>query len=111
MLVLTRKSGEEIEVGGEVTIRVLHVSGSRIRVLITAPAHIPVRRAEAVKEAVGEPKGGSLVLSRKLNQEVLIGTTILKVLELSRSRAKLGFQAPSDSRILRGELAGGGEAA
>jgi len=111
VLVLTRKAAEEIEIDGEVKVMVLNISKSRIRILITAPDRVPIRRGEAVKQAVGEPKGGSLVLSRKLNQEVLIGTTILKVLELSGSRAKLGLQAPSDSRILRGELVGGGEAA
>ncbi len=46
MLVLTRKLGEAIQIGEEVTIEVLEVHGNRVRLGITAPGHVGVHRAE-----------------------------------------------------------------
>jgi carbon storage regulator len=53
MLVITRKSGERICLGDEITITVMEISGSTVRLGIEAPAEVPVYRAEiwaAVKE-------------------------------------------------------------
>lgn len=53
MLVITRKSGERICLGDEVTITVLDIVGSTVRLGIEAPAEVPVYRHEiwaAVKE-------------------------------------------------------------
>ncbi len=53
MLVITRKSGERICLGDDVTITVMEISGSTVRIGIEAPAEIPIYRAEiwaAVKE-------------------------------------------------------------
>jgi carbon storage regulator len=53
MLVITRKPGERICLGDDVTITVLDVVGSTVRLGIEAPAEIPVYRQEiwaAVKE-------------------------------------------------------------
>lgn len=46
MLVLTRKISEEIIIDGNITVRILEVNGTRVRIGITAPPHIPVDRAE-----------------------------------------------------------------
>lgn len=46
MLVLTRRQNEAIVVDGEVEITVLQVRGNRIRLGISAPAHVSVRRGE-----------------------------------------------------------------
>jgi len=46
MLVITRKSGERICLGDEVTITVLDIVGSTVRLGIEAPAEVPVYRAE-----------------------------------------------------------------
>jgi carbon storage regulator len=51
MLVITRKNGERICLGDNVTITVLDVTGSTVRIGIEAPAEIPVYRHE-VWEAV-----------------------------------------------------------
>jgi carbon storage regulator len=48
MLVLTRKCGEEIEIGGGIQIKVLDTSGGRVRLGITAPRDIKVHRSEVV---------------------------------------------------------------
>jgi carbon storage regulator len=46
MLVLTRKTNEEIVINGNIRVRVLGVHGGRIRLGIDAPAEIGVRRSE-----------------------------------------------------------------
>ena len=46
-----------------------------------------------------------LVLSRKLNEEIMIGDDIRIVVQrISGNRISLGIEAPSDVRIIRGEL-------
>jgi carbon storage regulator len=53
VLVITRKSGERICLGDDVTITVLDIVGSSVRLGIEAPSEIPVYRHEiwaAVKE-------------------------------------------------------------
>jgi carbon storage regulator len=53
MLVITRKSGERICLGDEITITVMEISGSSVRIGIDAPAAVPIYRHEiwaAIKE-------------------------------------------------------------
>ena len=48
-----------------------------------------------------------LVLSRKLNQEILIGDNIrITVLKVKGNTVRLGIDAPRDVHVLRGELEG-----
>ncbi len=46
MLVLTRKVGEKIIVGGNITITVTQIDGSRMSLGIDAPEDVPILRAE-----------------------------------------------------------------
>ena len=46
MLVLTRKHGEEIMIGSDLRITVVALEGNRVRLGITAPQEINIRRAE-----------------------------------------------------------------
>lgn len=46
MLVLTRKQGEQIRIGGDVVITVVRTKGKAVRLGIQAPAHVPVLRGE-----------------------------------------------------------------
>lgn len=46
MLVLERKSGQEIVIGKQVIVKVIAVQGGRIRLGILAPANVSIRRAE-----------------------------------------------------------------
>jgi carbon storage regulator len=46
MLVLTRKTGEEIVIGGGIRIAVSSIKGDRVKIAISAPPHITVNRAE-----------------------------------------------------------------
>lgn len=51
MLVLTRKVGEKIYIGDGITVTVLDVKGSRIRLGIDAPDDVRVVRSELVEFA------------------------------------------------------------
>jgi carbon storage regulator len=46
MLVLSRKPGEKIHIGGGITVTVIEVAGNKIRLGIDAPKDVPVFRAE-----------------------------------------------------------------
>lgn len=46
MLVLTRKPGEEIIIGGNIRITIVSVRGDRVRIGISAPESVTVDRAE-----------------------------------------------------------------
>lgn len=46
MLILTRKSGESIKIGDEITISVIEVRGHQVRLGIDAPRDVVVHREE-----------------------------------------------------------------
>ncbi|MCX7044092.1 MAG: carbon storage regulator CsrA [Candidatus Sumerlaeota bacterium] len=46
MLILTRKSGESINIGQDIVVRVLEIKGSQARIGVEAPRHITVHREE-----------------------------------------------------------------
>lgn len=48
MLVLSRKVGETIKAGG-VTITVVRIKGSNVRIGVEAPDHVPIVRGELDK--------------------------------------------------------------
>ena len=54
MLVLSRKVGERIVIGDTVVVQVLAVRRGQIRLGITAPASVPIRREELPRHP---PKG------------------------------------------------------
>ena len=46
MLVLSRKLGEELVIGDNIRLRVVAIRGKRVRLGLTAPAEMPIRREE-----------------------------------------------------------------
>ena len=50
MLVLSRRVGDSLVVGEEITLTVLEVRGDVVRVGIDAPRHVKVHRAELLEE-------------------------------------------------------------
>jgi carbon storage regulator len=58
MLIITRRQGERIMIGGDVVITVLEVSGSSVRIGIDAPRSTPVYREELL-DARGERSGAA----------------------------------------------------
>jgi carbon storage regulator len=49
MLVLSRKRGERIVIGTDVTVTVLEVRGDRVRLGFDAPVEVPVHREEVCR--------------------------------------------------------------
>jgi len=46
MLILTRRVGETLMIGDEVTVTVLGVKGNQVRIGVRAPKHVAVHREE-----------------------------------------------------------------
>lgn len=53
MLVLSRKLNESIQIGPEITLKVIRVSGNRVRLAIDAPRSVRVMRGE-ISETAGQ---------------------------------------------------------
>ena len=49
MLVLTRKPGELIHVGGDVVLKVVEIRGGRVRLGIEAPRSVVIERGEIAR--------------------------------------------------------------
>jgi carbon storage regulator len=48
MLVLSRKSGERIQIGSEIELTVLGIQGGRVKLGFAGPRDVPIRRDELV---------------------------------------------------------------
>jgi carbon storage regulator len=46
MLILTRRTGETVMIGNDVTMTVLGVKGNQVRLGFSAPKNVPVHRQE-----------------------------------------------------------------
>jgi carbon storage regulator len=60
MLVLTRKQGERIQIGEDITITVVRTKGKSVRLGIVAPSHVPVLRGEIAKAIAAEAEQPSV---------------------------------------------------
>jgi carbon storage regulator len=58
MLILTRRVGESIMVGPDVTVIVLGVKGNQVRVGINAPKNVAVHREEIFDRIEAEKRAG-----------------------------------------------------
>jgi len=50
MLILTRRVGEELKIGDNVTVTVMGVKGNQVRIGIDAPREVSVTRPDMKKE-------------------------------------------------------------
>ena len=56
MLILTRRVGETLMIGDEVTVTVLGVKGNQVRVGVSAPKEVSVHREEIYERIKQEKK-------------------------------------------------------
>ena len=61
MLVLSRKLGETVCIGSEITLSIVEVKGNRVKIGIEAPRHLEIWRGELG----GEPSAHSAATSRE----------------------------------------------
>ncbi|MEJ1966489.1 MAG: carbon storage regulator CsrA [Gammaproteobacteria bacterium] len=54
MLILTRRPGEKLHIGDDVTLTVLQVRGNHVRIGIEAPRDVVVDREEVAKRKLEE---------------------------------------------------------
>lgn len=63
MLVLTRKAGEAIHIGGDVFVRVIQTTAGRVRLGIVAPSEVPVTRGEILDSTVEKSQAEPAIYS------------------------------------------------
>lgn len=56
MLVLSRKTDEEIRIGDDIIVTVIDIRGDKVRLGITAPNNVPVHRQEVYEAILRENK-------------------------------------------------------
>ena len=57
MLILTRRVGESLKIGDDVSVTVLSVNGNQVRIGIDAPKDVAVHREEIYQRIAGGPEG------------------------------------------------------
>ncbi|HEV7222008.1 MAG TPA: carbon storage regulator CsrA [Pirellulales bacterium] len=54
MLVLSRLKGEQIVIGGSITVTVLEVRGDKVKLGFAGPAEVPIHRQEVYERLMQE---------------------------------------------------------
>lgn len=60
MLVLTRKTGESIQIGDDITIKIVAVEGDQIKLGIDAPKNVDIHRSEIYQQIIEANQQASL---------------------------------------------------
>jgi carbon storage regulator len=65
MLILTRRVGETLMIGDNVTVTVLRVKGNQVRLGVNAPKDVSVHREEIFERIQQEEAGGNKDITEK----------------------------------------------
>ena len=82
MLILTRKLGEQITIGDDITITLVEVKGTHVKLGIDAPKNVVIHRREIYERIREENLGSSMVVDA----------------DLSRAESILGIKGPKGNR-------------
>ena len=70
MLILTRRTGETVMIGNEVTVTILGVKGNQVRIGIDAPKNVAVHREEIYEQIKRQQQGDTSGSTESAAEEV-----------------------------------------
>ena len=70
MLILTRKLGERIAIGDDITVTLLEIKGKQVKIGIEAPSNISIHRQEIYEKIKSENLESSGVYADDLSRAV-----------------------------------------
>lgn len=104
VLILDRKVGQWVGIGGGTYVRVLSIKNEVVRLGIETPSELSIVLEEEDSPVIREVDK-EVKISRKNQEGFWIGGIILvKITKVRPTTIKLGVEAPNDIEIFRGEI-------